>query len=248
MKRMFTRGLAILGLVVVLLARGRGNGTTTGDGSDTTTTTPDPRTTGGNTTVSGILSYAGSEFQRGRVAESQTDNTSPNERRAIENDEKWSNRPPQYQPNYGALDEHGRATGISITMNNDVRNEMKHATNPTGRDGVPPGYDSSNQHKGHLLGAQFGGSNTDARNFVPLYEDVNTPTMRGIENQVRRHMSANPNDDFTYTVTPNYNDNPPGNPVPESVTMTLNDSQGNPVQLRDPDGNMVDQVTLPNVP
>jgi hypothetical protein len=240
---MFRSGLVLAVLSMALLLRGRGNNT----GGSNTTPTVNTTTTGGNTTVTGILRYAGTEFQRGRVAESQTGNTNPNERRTTGNDQTWSNVDPKYQPNYGPLDEHGRATGISITMNNGVREQTRHPTDPTGRPDIPPGYNSSEHQKGHLLGAQFGGSNSDARNFMPLYDRVNSPDMRHFENQVRRHMAAHPNDDFTYTVTPVYSDTPPGNPVPLSVTMQLTDSNGNPVPLNDRDGNPHTTVSIPNV-
>jgi hypothetical protein len=245
--------LALIALSAVLFTR---HGSTNSSNSSSNSNNPNSSNpnntvntanTGGQTTVTGILRYAGTEYQRGRVAEAQVNNDNPNERRGTENDEAWSQQPTRYQPNYGELDEHGRATGISITMNDSVRQATRHPTNPTGRPDIPPGYDSNDHQKGHLLGAQFGGSNNDARNFVPLFDRVNSPDMRHYENAVRRHMAANPNEDFTYTVTPVYSNTPPGNPVPTSVTMQLTDSQGNPVPLNDRDGNPHTTVSIPNV-
>lgn len=245
MRNLLRQTLAVLVLSVALMAR-HGNSNNSGNSSGNNNPAPvNPATTGGQTTVTGILGYAGGQYSIGRVRESRQDSNTPNDRRVTKNDDKWAGRDPSHHPNYGPLDQYDRATGMSVTMNWADREATKQETNTTDRPDVPPGYVSGDHHKGHLLGAQFGGSNTDARNLVPLYPEVNTPNMRTIEGQVRRHMKANQNEDFTYTVTPNYTGS---NTIPDSVTMKLTDSSGNPVQLKDANGNMLDEITLPNTP
>jgi hypothetical protein len=246
MRRFIRQTVLLLVLSVGLLAR-RHNNTGSGDAGNTRTQV-DTTATGGQTTVTGILDYAGGQWHRGRVRESRQDpSQTPNDRDEAKNDRSWAQQPTQYQPNYGDLDEHGRATGISITFNNDVRMDTKHDTAPTSRQGVPPDNDANWHQKGHLLGAQFGGSNNDARNFVPLYNSVNSPTMRRVENQVAAYMRAHPNEDVTYSVTPNYPANSSSG-IPDSVTIEFKDSNGNPIQLEHPKGTTGHPVTIQNTP
>ena len=240
MRRFIRRTLALLVLSVGLLARH--SNSNAGDAGNTRHQTVTDPATGAQRNVTSILDYAGGQWHRGRVRVGRTGATKPRNRRRTGNDEDWSTQDTKYQPKYGDLDSQGRATGISITMNWPTREDMKHETDPTSAKGIPPGY-TSGMNKGHLLGAQFGGSNADPRNFVPLERHVNSPIMLGIENQVRDYMYANQGKDVTYSVTPTYDGT---NPVPTSVSIQLTDSQGKPIQLRDPAGNLVDVVTLPN--
>jgi hypothetical protein len=246
MRRLIRQTLVFLALSVGLLARH--SNTNPSDPGNTGDFKVNDTATGGQRTVTGILTYAGGKFKDGRVRELRDGPTNPRDRKTNDNDNDWSQIDPKYQPKYADLDEHGRATGMSITMNNDVREAMKHDTDPTKSKKIPPGYDSDDHQKGHLLGAQFGGSNRDARNFTPLYDSVNSPKMRGVENQVAAYMKANPNEDVTYSVTPNYEDPPSTNGVPTSVTMTLTDSSGNPIPLEYPKGTPNNTVTIPNDP
>ena len=90
-----------------------------------------------------------------------------------------------------------------------------HRTNPTKKKGIPPGHDKNKHHKGHLLGAQFGGSNSDPENFVPLSKRTNTPDMRTLEGRIRKAVDVD-GDTVEYTVTPNYTGS---NLVPDSITL-----------------------------
>jgi hypothetical protein len=236
MRRFIRRTLTLLVLSAVLFSR-RSSGGTPSSG----------RPGGGRTraggTVTSHLRYAGQQWKLGRVRVLKQGRGKSTDRRPTKNDKGWANQPTRYQPQYGSLDKHGRATGIEVTMNWQVRENVKHKTGP---DLDVPGMVPGQDQKGHLLGAQFGGSNHDPRNFVPLKKSVNSPDMRGIENQVKTHMYNNQGQDFTYKVTPVYGNPPPGNPVPSAVEMQLTDSSGNPVPLRDLNGNLVNVVTVPN--
>jgi hypothetical protein len=248
MRRFIRQTLGLLVLSAALLVRHSNSGSNPGNPNQGDFQVVDPTATGGQRTVTGILEYSGGQFHAGRVREVRTGSTTPRDRKTNDNDNDWSQQDPKHQPQYGDLDQHGRATGMSITMNWQVREDMRQETDPTRAKDIPPGM-VGKMNKGHLLGAQFGGSNFDARNFTPLYRPVNSPTMLGVENQVRDYMKANPNEDVTYSVTPNYPpDNADGTPnyIPESVTITLTDSNGNPIQLEHPKGNKVDVVTIDN--
>jgi hypothetical protein len=241
LRRFIRQALVLLALSVGMLAR-HSNSNPSDPGNQGNVNIPDPTATGGQRTVTGILTYAGGKFKDGRVREVRGDTNTPRDRRTNPNDDDWSRQDPKYQPRYGDLDSEGRASGMSITMNWQTREDMKQKTKPTDAADIPPGMQPG-MNKGHLLGAQFGGSNFDARNFTPLYRPVNSPTMLGVENQVRDYMKANPTADVTYSVTPNYTGS---NKIPDSVTITLTDSSGNPIQLEHPKGNKVDVVTIDN--
>lgn len=240
MRRLLRQTLTLLILSAVVLAR-RGNSTSGDPGNTRRTTETDPNT-GQQRTVTSILDYAGGKWQDGRVREVRSDGNTPRERKEHASDEKWSQQDPKYQPQYGDLDDKGRASGVSITMNWQVREAMKHDTAPTDAANIPPGM-LPGMNKGHLLGAQFGGSNLDARNFTPLYRPVNAPDMLRVENQVKRYMRDHPNEDVTYTVTPNYTGS---NNIPDSVSISLKDANGNPIRLEHPKGNPLDEVTIDN--
>ena len=61
-----------------------------------------------------------------------------------------------------------------------------------------------NEARGHLLGAQLGGSGDVAENLVTLQQNPATsPIMRGFENQVRAAVEGGQT--VNYSVTPIYN-------------------------------------------
>ncbi|MFF0074354.1 polymorphic toxin-type HINT domain-containing protein [Streptomyces sp. NPDC005494] len=124
---------------------------------------------------------------------------------------------------YGELDEHGRATGISVTL---TRDNIGGTTNPSVD---PAGWVSGmGYNRSHLWGAQLGGSNSDRRNFVTLHQYANHPGMRRLENRVRRAVERN-GETVQYTVTPIYAQHigeGPANPYPLGVTIRANGSGG----------------------
>lgn len=60
-------------------------------------------------------------------------------------------------------------------------------------------------------------------------------------------MRTHPNENVTYSVTPNYPANS-SNGIPESVTIEFKDSNGNPIQLEHPKGTTGHPVTIQNTP
>lgn len=54
--------------------------------------------------------------------------------------------------------------------------------------------------KTHLLGAQIGGSNKDARNFVTMHPFANSPVMRKVEDQI--WAAVDRGETIEYSVTP----------------------------------------------
>ncbi|WP_051861133.1 RHS repeat-associated core domain-containing protein [Xenorhabdus bovienii] len=89
---------------------------------------------------------------------------------------------------YGELDELGRPTGVSATLDKSHINTGTHA-NPNIQ---PPGFitgKGSNRARGHLLGRQLGGSGDDVRNLVTLQQrPANTPFMSGVEGRIRKAL------------------------------------------------------------
>ncbi|MEU0003054.1 DNRLRE domain-containing protein [Streptomyces sp. NPDC006314] len=88
---------------------------------------------------------------------------------------------------------------------------------------VPKGYYSRSTadrkgldyvQRGHLIGKQLGGSGTDKRNLVPLYNEVNSPLMSSFENEVAKRLKAG--DSIYYQVDANYTGN---NPIPDSISI-----------------------------
>jgi hypothetical protein len=123
---------------------------------------------------------------------------------------------------YGALDSLGRPTGISATITED----MIGTGTPANSSIIPPGWSGNgvlyNEARGHLLGAQLGGSGDVAENLVTLQQNpVNSPVMRGFENQVRTVVEGGQS--VNYSVTPIYNGN---NLVPRGITIFGTGSDG----------------------
>jgi hypothetical protein len=121
---------------------------------------------------------------------------------------------------FGELDALGRPTGASATVTKDMLG--------TGSDALrsikPPGFlgGSANQARGHLIAKQLGGAGDDVRNLVTLYQNpVNSPIMRGFENQVRAAVEAG--ERVRYTVTPVYRGT---EAIPRAVTLSARGSGG----------------------
>jgi hypothetical protein len=121
---------------------------------------------------------------------------------------------------FGALDDLGRPTGASATID---RAMLGTGSRPAG--GIrPPGYQGgpANHAKGHLIGRQLGGTGSDPRNLVTLYQTrVNNSTMLRFENQVRRAVEAG--ETVRYTVTPIYRG---AEAIPRAVTLSARGSGG----------------------
>lgn len=90
------------------------------------------------------------------------------------------------------------------------------STNMTGGSGpdssiYPPGFVTGlcphHHQRGHLIGKQLGGSGRDPRNLVTLTEGSNHPFMYEYELLVYNHVKNNPNVNFTYRVTAQYDIN-----------------------------------------
>ena len=101
----------------------------------------------------------------------------------------------------GELDALGRTTGASAT----ITKEMIGTGTAASRSIKPAGFlgGNANQARGHLISRLLGGSGTDARNLATIYQNpVNTPIMRGFEQQVAGAVRAG--ETVQYTVQPIY--------------------------------------------
>jgi hypothetical protein len=123
---------------------------------------------------------------------------------------------------YGALDDLGRPTGVSSSIDASM---IKTGTpaNPSIR---PPGFTGGmpigNQARGHLLGNQLGGSGDLPQNLVTLtHNPTNSPVMRGFENQIRSAVEGG--QVVQLTSTPIYNGN---GLVPRGIQMEANGNGG----------------------
>ena len=83
----------------------------------------------------------------------------------------------------GELDALGRTTGAAATVTRQMLNTGSAASRSIRPAGFAGG--SANHARGHLISRLLGGSGRDARNLTTLYQNpVNTPVMRGFEQQV----------------------------------------------------------------
>jgi len=86
---------------------------------------------------------------------------------------------------YGELDSLGRTTGIEATITLDMigtGSPAKSSIKPAGFGGQVQGH-----ARGHLLGNQLGGSGSDPRNLVTIYQNpVNHPVMSSVEASIRK--------------------------------------------------------------
>jgi RHS repeat-associated protein len=131
---------------------------------------------------------------------------------------------------FGELDDLGRATGATAHLTADAINTGSRVPSnlrPAGFLGRQGGH-----ARGHLLGAQLGGTGKDARNVATMFTDANSPTMRGFENQVRAALEAG--ETVRYQAIPIYNG---ADLVPRGITLQAVGSGG--LQLN---------VTVLNIP
>ena len=105
---------------------------------------------------------------------------------------------------YGELDSSGRPTGIDATITEDMiktGTPASQSIKPTGFGGQAAGH-----ARGHLFVKQLGGSGTDPRNLVTLYQNpTNHPVMSSVEVRVRKAVESG--ETVRYIVTPIYKGN-----------------------------------------
>ncbi|ARJ71024.1 hypothetical protein B0A89_14465 (plasmid) [Paracoccus contaminans] len=121
---------------------------------------------------------------------------------------------------YGPLNAAGQAQGIEAT----ITAAMLDTGGKADPDVRPPGFvnGSMNHSRGHLLARMMGGSGTDPRNFVMLYQrNTNSPVMRDFEQTVYDAVKAG--EVVNYKVTPIYD---ASQPHPVSVALQARGSQG----------------------
>ena len=114
---------------------------------------------------------------------------------------------------YGELDSLGRPTGARATITRSMLGTGTRASQAI----TPPGFQGggAGQARGHLVGAQLGGSGSEPRNLVTLLQiPVNTPEMRRFENQVA--STVRNGEIVQYTVEPVYDG---VNAVPRGITL-----------------------------
>jgi len=123
-------------------------------------------------------------------------------------------------PIYGSLDDFGRPTGAYATIDQSVLGTGTRANQSI----LPPGFQGGavGQARGHLLGAQLGGSGDEARNLVTLLQNpANSPVMRGFENAVA--AAARGGQTINYSAMPIYQG---VNAIPRGVTIMSSGSGG----------------------
>jgi hypothetical protein len=123
---------------------------------------------------------------------------------------------------YGSLDALGRPTGVRAT----ITQEMIGTGTPANPSIIPPGWSGNgtlfNEARGHLLGAQLGGSGDVVENLVTLQQNpANTPFMRSLEFQVRNAVEGG--QIVQYSATPIYNGT---SLVPRGITLSARGSGG----------------------
>jgi hypothetical protein len=115
-------------------------------------------------------------------------------------------------PDYGYIGEHERRTGMRVKL----CFPMPKGT-PASSGIKPPGFPDPNEYipgtkewryaRGHLLGAQLGGSGTEPRNLVTLYQLANREVMDPEEDKIR--ATVDDGEGLYYYVAPVYTDTPP---------------------------------------
>jgi len=140
----------------------------------------------------------------------------------LELGEDWGPTVESGSISYGALDELGRPSGVNATITQD----MIGTGTPANPEINPPGWSGNgtlfNEARGHLLGAQLGGSGDIAENLVTLQQNpANTPIMRDFETSVR--IAAENGETVNYFVTPIYDGT---SLVPRGITLSASGSGG----------------------
>ena len=114
----------------------------------------------------------------------------------------------------GELDEIGRPTGVTATLNPAVLGTGTPASSSI----LPPGFagQSANHARGHLLARMLGGAGNDARNLVTLFQrNANHPNMSSFERQV--YAAVSNGETVNFRVIPIYSG---ANPMPVGFTLT----------------------------
>jgi hypothetical protein len=113
----------------------------------------------------------------------------------------------------GELDALGRTTGAAATITRQMLNTGSAASRSIRPAGFAGG--SANHARGHLISRLLGGSGRDSRNLTTLYQNpVNTPVMRGFEQQVANAVRAGQT--VRYEVVPIYRGS---ELIPRGVTL-----------------------------
>ncbi|MEU9607997.1 RHS repeat-associated core domain-containing protein [Streptomyces sp. NPDC048057] len=142
---------------------------------------------------------------------------------------------------YGTPGPGGRATTMHATIGLDMTGGR---TNPSAK---VPGYQKYKKlNKTHLLGAQIGGSNKDARNFVTMHRYANSPVMRKIEDQIRKAVDDD-KETIQYTVKPVYRTDDPTDVVPVALTIEVYGNKGFQFEPYE-GGSRTNEITILNVP
>lgn len=120
----------------------------------------------------------------------------------------------------GPLDSLHRPTGVQAQLTG----EHVLTGTPASRHITPPGFEGqpAGHARGHLLGAQIGGSGTDPKNLVTIHQTpANLPEMVSYERRVRKALEAGQQVD--YSSTPVYVGN---ELVARGITMRASGSGG----------------------
>ncbi|WP_329127475.1 putative T7SS-secreted protein [Streptomyces sp. NBC_01465] len=125
---------------------------------------------------------------------------------------------------YGALDGLGRPTGVWAALRKEMLDKGSEAGTIK-----PPGWNGHgtafNEARGHLLANRLGGPGKGSlayQNLITLTQDpVNTPVMKGFEDQVYRAVDRGEN--VQYSVTPVYAG---ANPVPIRIDLVAHGDRG----------------------
>ena len=117
------------------------------------------------------------------------------------------------------LNDLGQAQGIEATITAEMLDTGSHADSNI----RPPGFvgGAENHSRWHLLARMLGGSGTDERNLVTLFQsDANSPVMRDFERAVYDAVAAG--EVMNYRVVPIYD----GPGMPTSVALSARGSDG----------------------
>ena len=131
----------------------------------------------------------------------------------------WQARTPG-NPQYGALDSFGRPTGVRATITADM---LGTGTRPS-QNILPPGFggEQMGHARGHLLGRQLGGSGSESRNLITMFQNpANHPTMSGFEAGIRSAVAGGQT--VTYFAVPVYQGI---NSIPRGITISAQGSGG----------------------
>ncbi|MEV4838754.1 fibronectin type III domain-containing protein [Nonomuraea sp. NPDC049486] len=115
-------------------------------------------------------------------------------------------------PDYGYIGQHGRRTGMRAKLCFPMPKGS-----PASSGIKPPGWPKQNERipgseewryaRGHLLANQLGGSGTEPRNLVTMFQLANRELMDPEEDKV--HDTVTDGENLYYYVTPVYTDSPP---------------------------------------